>query len=166
MLEVKIKNTKAIQEFGLPVKGSNLSAGYDLKAYLKDGVKEDFLFNSEFVDGKVILHPGGRALIPTGIFTSFDNEEIYECKIRSRSGLALKKGIFVLNSPGCVDLNDYRNEYGVILANFGTEDFIVNHGERIAQATFEKVETVNFEIVEEIDKTNDRGGGFGHSGSR
>lgn len=137
------------------------SAGMDVRADLWE-IKEDFLFGAEVLRPNdtisgIVIHPGGRALIPTGIYTAFNTD--YECQVRPRSGLALKYGIFVLNSPGTID-GDYRNEHGVILANFGTQDFIVRQGDRIGQLVFHKIERIEWEEVEELD-TTDRSGGFG-----
>ena len=106
--------------------------------------------------------PGGRALIPTELYTAIPMG--YEVQVRPRSGLALKHGITVLNTPGTIDA-DYRNGWGVILMNQGTEPFEVRQGDRIAQAVLAKVEQIEWEEVEELDST-DRGlGGFGHTGS-
>ena len=98
-----------------------------------------------------------RALIPTGMFVAIP--EGYEIQVRPRSGLALKKGITVLNTPGTVDA-DYRNEIGVILFNTSDEDFKVEAGDRIAQIVLNKVEQINWVEVDELDET-DRNGGFG-----
>lgn len=102
-----------------------------------------------------------RVLVPTGLYMALP--EGYEAQVRPRSGLALKHGVTVLNTPGTIDA-DYRGEIGVILVNLGQEDFIVRDGERIAQmviAMYEQVEPVN---VETLDKTERGDGGFGHSG--
>lgn len=99
----------------------------------------------------------GRVLVPTGMFVAIP--EGYEIQVRPRSGLALKKGITVLNTPGTVDA-DYRNEIGVILFNTSDEDFPIEAGDRIAQIVLNKVEQINWVEVDELDKT-DRKGGFG-----
>lgn len=141
------------------------SSGMDLRAYLKE-VNKKFLFNAEFDEQKITIHPGGRALIPTGLYSALPFG--LEGQVRPRSGLALKYGITVLNSPGTID-SDYRGDIGVILANFGTEDFIVNNGDRIAQLVitayakvmrFEKVNT-----VEELPTSERMMGGFGSTGN-
>lgn len=106
------------------------------------------------------LDPGARALIPTGLFTAIP--EGYEIQIRPRSGLALKRGLTVCNTPGTVDA-DYRNEIGVILINLGLETVWIEDGERIAQAVLNKVETIEWNIVDKLDTTS-RSGGFGSSG--
>ena len=107
-----------------------------------------------------IVPAHGRTLIPTGMFVAIP--EGYEIQVRPRSGLALKKGITVLNTPGTIDA-DYRNEIGVILFNTTDEDFVVNAGDRIAQIVLAKVEQINWVEVDELDET-DRADGFGHTG--
>ena len=151
----------------LPTYGTVESAGCDLRADMW-GIKEKFLFNAEIIRNKdleiesIEIAPGGRALIPTGLQIALPVG--YEAQVRPRSGLALKNGITVLNTPGTIDA-DYRNGWGVILMNQGTEPFEVRQGDRIAQAVLAKVEQIEWEEVEELDST-DRGlGGFGHTGS-
>ncbi len=107
-----------------------------------------------------IVPAHGRVLIPTGMFVAIP--EGYEIQVRPRSGLALKKGITVLNTPGTIDA-DYRNEIGVILFNTTDEDFVVNAGDRIAQIVLVKVEQINWVEVDELDET-ERTDGFGHTG--
>lgn len=102
----------------------------------------------------------GRVLIPTGMFVAIPKG--YEIQVRPRSGLALKKGITVLNTPGTID-SDYRNEIGIILFNTTDEEFIVNPGDRIAQIVLNKVEQINWIEVDELNET-DRADGFGHTG--
>lgn len=102
----------------------------------------------------------GRVLVPTGMFVAIP--EGYEIQVRPRSGLALKKGITVLNAPGTVDA-DYRNEIGVILFNTSDEDFPIEAGDRIAQIVLNKVEQINWIEVDELNET-DRADGFGHTG--
>ena len=89
--------------------------------------------------------------------------EGYEAQVRPRSGLALKHGITVLNSPGTID-SDYRGEVGVLLINLGDKDFVINDGERIAQMVIAKHETVSFVLTEELDETERGAGGYGHTG--
>ena len=108
----------------------------------------------------VVLKPHGRALVPTGLYIALP--EGYEAQIRPRSGLALKKGITVLNSPGTVDA-DYRNEVGVILFNTTDELIMIEKGDRVAQMVINKVEQLNWVEVEELDET-ERKDGFGHTG--
>jgi dUTP pyrophosphatase len=102
----------------------------------------------------------GRVLVPTGMFVAIPDG--YEIQVRPRSGLALKKGITVLNTPGTVDA-DYRNEIGVILFNTSDEDFSIEAGDRIAQIVLNKVEQINWIEVDKLDET-DRANGFGHTG--
>lgn len=142
------------------------SAGMDLRADLWS-IKEKFLFDSAIVrnmDGTIawiIIKPGGRALIPTGLKMALPKG--YEAQIRPRSGLALKYGVTVLNTPGTIDA-DYRDGVGVILINHGTEPFVVKQGDRIAQMVIAKIEQITWNPVESLEKT-ERGGGFGSTGS-
>lgn len=142
------------------------SSGMDARAYLKE-INKKFLFNAELIGDAVIIHPGGRALIPTGLHTALPMG--LEIQVRARSGMALKNGIAVLNGIGTID-GDYRNDIGVILANFGTEDFRVENGDRIAQLVvcgYAKV--LRFEKVNKIEElpTSERMmGGFGHTGMK
>jgi dUTP pyrophosphatase len=108
------------------------------------------------------LEPGSRALIPTGIFTAIP--EGYEIQVRPRSGLALKKGLSVLNTPGTVDA-DYRAEIGVILINHSKETVWIEDGERIAQLVLNKVEQIEWEIVDSLNET-ERKGGFGSTNNK
>ena len=113
------------------------------------------------IDAAITLKPMERKLIPTGLFMALP--EGYEAQVRPRSGLALKYGITVLNSPGTIDA-DYRGEVGVILINLSQEDFIINDGERIAQMVIARHETADFEQVEVLDDTERGEGGYGHTG--
>lgn len=130
----------------LPQYSTPYSAGMDLRANL---------------EAPIILEPGARALVPTGLFMALP--EGYEAQVRPRSGLALKHGITVLNSPGTIDA-DYRGEVGVILINLGQEAFVINDGERIAQMVIARYEQVKLLSVEKLDETERGEGGFGHSG--
>ena len=130
----------------LPQYATPLSAGMDLRANL---------------DAPVVLRPLERRLIPTGLRIALP--EGYEAQVRPRSGLALKKGITVLNTPGTVDA-DYRGEVGVILINLSQEDFVVEDGERIAQMVIARHEQADFETVEVLDETVRGEGGYGHTG--
>ena len=151
----------------LPQYETPQSAGMDLKADLWS-IQEKFLFGSAIIRNMdntiawIVINPGGRALIPTELYTAIPAG--YEVQVRPRSGLALKSGITVLNTPGTIDA-DYRNGWGVILMNQGTEPFIVKQGDRIAQAVLNKVEQIEWEEVEELDSTERGLGGFGHTGS-
>ena len=131
----------------LPQYATYFSAGMDIRAYLPEG--------------NVVLKPLERALIKTGLFIEL--EEGYEAQIRPRSGLALKKGITVLNSPGTIDA-DYRGEIGVVLVNLSNQDFVVEDGERVAQMVIAKHERVDWEVVEVLSDTVRGDGGFGHTG--
>lgn len=152
----------------LPKYETPQSAGMDLRADLWS-INEKFLFDAHVVRNldntinHIIIEPGGRALIPTELYTAIPAG--YEVQIRPRSGLALKYGVTVLNTPGTIDA-DYRNGWGVILMNNDTSRaFKVYQGDRIAQAVLAKVEQIEWQEVSELDST-DRGlGGFGSTGS-
>lgn len=109
----------------------------------------------------IVLKPGEVQVIPTGLYMAIPDG--YEIQVRSRSGLAAKYGIFCLNSPGTLDA-DWRGNTGVILANFGKNNFVVNPGDRIAQAVLNKIEKIEWEEVSELDTTERGEGGFGHTG--
>ena len=151
----------------LPKYETPQSAGMDLRADLWS-INEKFLFDAHVVRNldntisNIIIEPGGRALIPTELYTAIPAG--YEVQVRPRSGLALKYGVTVLNTPGTIDA-DYRNSWGVILMNHGNKAFEVYQGDRIAQAVLAKVEQIEWQEVSELDST-DRGlGGFGSTGS-
>ena len=133
----------------LPEYETEHSAGMDVRAYLPEG--------------KITLKPLGRALIKTGIQVELPKG--MELGVRSRSGLAYKKGVIVLNAPGTVDA-DYRGDVGVILINLGEEEFVVESGDRIAQFVFAKHETVEFEVSNELESTERGEGGFGSTGNK
>ena len=122
------------------------AAGMDLKADISE---------------PIVLKPGEVQVIPTGLYMAIP--EGYEIQVRSRSGLAAKYGIFCLNSPGTLDA-DWRGNTGVILANFGKNNFVVNPGDRIAQAVLNKIEKIEWNEVAELDETERGEGGFGHTG--
>jgi dUTP pyrophosphatase len=109
----------------------------------------------------IVLKPLARCLVPTGLYIALP--EGYEAQVRPRSGLALKKGITVLNSPGTIDA-DYRGEIGVILINLSAEEFVIEDGERIAQMVIAQYEQAEWEQVETLDDTERGAGGFGHTG--
>ena len=132
----------------LPRYATSQSAGIDLRANLAE---------------PVVLKPMERKLIPTGLFIELP--EGYEAQIRPRSGLALKHGITVLNTPGTIDA-DYRGEIGVILINLSTEDFKIEHGERICQMVIARHEQAEWIQVEELNETERGAGGFGHTGKK
>jgi dUTP pyrophosphatase len=114
------------------------------------------------VEQDVAIAPGGRVLIPTGIAIALP--ENYEAQIRPRSGLAIKHGLTLLNTPGTIDW-DYRGEIKVIVINLGDKEYILQRGERIAQMIFNRVEKAELIEVGELDDTNRGAGGFGHTGS-
>ncbi len=130
----------------LPSYSTLFSAGMDLRANLDD---------------PIVLPPGARVLVPTGLYISIPQG--YEAQIRPRSGLALKKGITLLNTPGTIDA-DYRGEIGIIVINLSQEVFVVNDGERIAQMVIAKYETIEWELCDTLDQTERGTGGFGHTG--
>ena len=132
----------------LPAYETEHSAGMDLRAY---------------TGGPVTLKPLERKLIPTGLFIELPVG--FEAQVRPRSGLAVKHGITVLNSPGTIDA-DYRGEVGVILINLSDTEFTVNDGDRIAQMIISHHEKAELTETEEINNTNRGAGGFGHSGRR
>lgn len=139
------------------------SAGMDLRADLW-GLVEKFLFNAEIVrniDNTIaylVIAPGGRALIPTGLKMALPKG--YEAQVRPRSGLALKNGITVLNTPGTIDA-DYRGDVGVVLMNHGIEPFIVRQGDRIAQMVIAKIEQITWNPVDSLEDSERGDGGFG-----
>lgn len=130
----------------LPASATEQSAGMDMRA---------------FIEEPIVLHPMERKLIHTGLYMALPKG--YEAQVRPRSGLALKHGITVLNSPGTIDA-DYRGELGVVLINLSQEDFVINDGERIAQMVIAKHETAEFIEVQELDDTERGAGGYGHTG--
>ena len=142
-LKIKIINTSGNQ---LPEYATKGSAGLDLKA------------NLEF---PVVLQPFERAMIPTGIYLEIPCG--FEAQVRPRSGLAMNHGITCLNSPGTVD-SDYRGELKVILINLSRQEYIINHGERIAQVVISKVERACWLPVIELQSSERGKGGFGHTG--
>jgi dUTP pyrophosphatase len=136
------------------------SEGLDLPAYATIGAAGMDLLAAILCD-KIIISPGGRALIPTGLSIALPAG--YELQIRPRSGLALKNGIMVANSPGTID-EDYRGEIGIILLNAGNEDFTICRGMRIAQAVLAPVIQVQWVEVDTLDETVRGVGGFGSTG--
>lgn len=130
----------------LPTYATEQSAGVDLRAN---------------IDEPVTMQPLERKLIPTGLFISLPKG--YEAQVRPRSGLAIKKGVTVLNSPGTIDA-DYRGEICVILINLSKEPFVIEDGERIAQMVIARHEQAEWEEVQVLDETERGAGGFGHTG--
>ena len=145
MLKVKVVNKS---KHPLPQYATEGAAGMDLRAN---------------IDEPIVLKPLERKLIPTGLYISLPVG--YEAQVRPRSGLALKHGISVCNTPGTVDA-DYRGQVGVILINLSNEDFVVEDGERIAQMVIAKHERAEWLPVEELDETERGAGGYGHTGSK
>ena len=127
--------------------------------YMTPGASGMDLFAS--LEKEVTLEPGERGLIPTGISVAIP--EGFEGQIRPRSGLAIQKGIGIVNGPGTID-SDYRGEIGILLINFGKESFIIRNGERIAQMVISQVFRATLEELEELPATPRQGGGFGHTG--
>lgn len=143
MVKIKIVNRGRQQ---LPAYATELSAGMDLRAN---------------IDESITLNPMERRIIPTGLYMALPPG--YEAQVRPRSGLAFKHGITVFNSPGTIDA-DYRGEIGVLLVNLSNEPFVITEGERIAQMVIARHEQGQFEVVDELDKTERGEGGYGHTG--
>lgn len=132
----------------MPKYETEQSAGMDLRAYIPNSIE---------------IKPLQRLLIPTGLYMELENG--YEAQIRPRSGLALKNGITVLNSPGTIDA-DYRGEIKVLLVNLSAEDFVINSGERIAQMVITKHDKAQIIVTDNLSDTARGEGGFGHTGSK
>ena len=146
MTILKVKKLENLGDIAVPKYETTGSAGLDLSAAISDDI---------------VIKPGEVALVKTGIAIAL--EKGYEAQIRPRSGLALKKGITVLNSPGTVD-SDYRGEVCAILINHSKVDFVVKRGERIAQMVIAKHEQAKITVVEDLDETARGSGGFGSTG--
>jgi dUTP pyrophosphatase len=144
-MTIKIVNNSP---FPLPAYETSFSAGMDLRASINDAV---------------MLKPLQRALIPTGLFIELPAG--FEAQIRPRSGLAIKHGITLLNSPGTID-SDYRGEIKVIMVNISDETFSIQHGDRIAQMIISKHETIEWDLVKELAVSERGAGGFGHTGKQ
>lgn len=147
VIKVEVKRLPHGAELPLPEYATADSAGLDLLAA---------------VAGDLTIQPGRRALVPTGLAIALPRG--YEAQVRPRSGLALKNGITVLNSPGTVDA-DYRGEVGVILANLGEEPFVVTRGMRIAQMVVAPVTRLAWEVVADLPESARGAGGFGSTGT-
>ncbi len=143
MIDIKIKTFSGA---AIPIYKSAGASGADVSAR---------------IDESIVLKPGETALIPTGI--AIELPEGYEAQIRPRSGLAIKHGITLLNTPGTID-SDYRGEIRVIMTNLGSAEFVITDGMRIAQMVFSRTLRGNFIIVDELGETDRNEGGFGHSG--
>lgn len=144
-MKIQVINTS---RHPLPQYATEQSAGMDLRANL---------------DTPIVLKPMQRCLVPTGLYMALPKG--YEAQVRPRSGLAIKKGIGVLNAPGTIDA-DYRGEIGVILINFSDEEFVIEDGERIAQMVIARHEQPEWEEVEVLEATGRGEGGFGHTGKK
>lgn len=142
-MQIKVVNTG---HQPLPAYATSQSAGMDLRANIEE---------------PIVLGPMQRVLVPTGLHIALPAG--YEAQVRPRSGLALRHGITVLNTPGTIDA-DYRGEVMVLLVNFSAEDFVINDGERIAQMVIARYEQAVFEEVEVLDETERGTGGYGHTG--
>ncbi|OVE82764.1 deoxyuridine 5'-triphosphate nucleotidohydrolase [bacterium K02(2017)] len=146
IMDLKIKRVRDNDDLALPQYQSEAASGMDLLADIKE---------------KVIIKPGQRHLVPTGISIEFPIG--YEAQVRARSGLAIKKGISLVNGPGTIDA-DYRGEIAVILINHGTDDFLISRGDRIAQLVISPVIQANIIEVDTLLTTTRGEGGFGSTG--
>jgi dUTP pyrophosphatase len=135
--------------------------GLPLPAYATDGASG--LDLAAAIHGEIVIEPGARALVPTGLCVAIPPG--FEGQVRGRSGLALRHGLLLPNAPGTID-SDYRGELQVILHNAGREPFVVQRGERIAQLVIAPVARIAWREVEVLDETTRAGGGFGHTGTR
>lgn len=147
-LDLKIKILPGNEDIQLPGYATSGSAGMDLRAAVGE---------------TVVLEPNERALVPTGIIIGLPDG--FEAQVRPRSGLAVKNGIMLVNSPGTID-SDYRGEIKVIMFNSGKDPFEIKRGDRIAQLIISRYERADLKPVDEIDDTSRGGGGFGHTGSK
>jgi len=145
-MRVRIKRLPSARDLPLPSHASPGSAGFDLRAA---------------VDGEVVLQPGERLLVPTGVVLEIPAG--WEGQVRPRSGLALRHGVGVVNAPGTID-SDYRGEVAVILINLGESPFNLRRGDRVAQLVVARVETVEWEEAETLEESGRGDGGFGSTG--
>lgn len=146
IIDIRLTRCDGSHDLPLPAYQTSGSAGMDLLAAVTE---------------PLTLQPGQWRLVPTGLSVSIPHG--YEAQVRPRSGLALKHGISVLNTPGTID-SDYRGEIGVILINLGDREFTVNRGDRIAQMVFSPVTTARVNVVEALETSARGNGGFGHTG--
>lgn len=146
MIRIGIRTLPGNEDLPLPKQMSKGASGFDLYAAVKESLT---------------ISPGKWKLIPTGIALAMPDG--CEAQVRPRSGLALKHGVTVLNTPGTIDA-DYRGEIGVILLNVGDQEYIVRRGERIAQLVFQLIPQVEFQLTDQLDRTSRGSGGFGHTG--
>ena len=145
-MKVRIKRLPAALDLPLPTPASPGSAGFDLRAAVEE---------------EVVIRPGERLLVPTGLVLEIPRG--WEGQVRPRSGLALRHGIGILNAPGTID-SDYRGEIGVILVNLGESPFPVKRGDRIAQLVIARTEAVEWDEAESLEETGRGSGGFGSTG--
>ncbi|MFG1498948.1 dUTP diphosphatase [Halobacteriovorax sp. XZX-3] len=151
VVDLKVKKLEHYDSsFDLPQYETTGAAGADLRAHLEN-------------KDSLVIAPGARVLVPTGL--SFEIPHGYEVQIRPRSGLSFKTDLLVVNSPGTIDC-DYRGEVKIILGNFGKEDFIIKHGERIAQMVMAPVWQARISAVDELSDTERGAGGFGSTGTK
>ena len=146
MIRLRIRRLPAAHDLPLPAAASAGSSGFDLRAAL---------------DGEVVLRPGERLLVPTGLAVEIPAG--WEGQVRPRSGLALRHGIGMVNAPGTID-SDYRGEVAVLLINHGAEPFTLRRGDRIAQLVIARVESVEWEEAEALESSDRGEGGFGSTG--
>ena len=146
-IQLRVKRLENGKDLALPETHTNFAAGVDLSAAIR---------------GNILLKPGERKIIPTGLAIALPTG--FEAQIRPRSGLAIKNGITVLNSPGTID-SDYRGEIGVILINLGDKNFKIEHGMRIAQMIISPVIGINWEEIDILPETNRGNSGFGSTGT-
>lgn len=157
-IDVINKSTNVLPAYAKPG-----DAGMDMMADFSQGINDDFLFGAAYdeIRNVLMIFSGGRALIPTGLYTAVP--EGHELQIRPRSGLALKQGVTVLNTPGTID-SPYRGEIGVILINFSDDVFEVAQGDRIAQAVLNKFDTIEWNKVDVLPESERGLGGYGSTG--
>ncbi len=146
MMEIKIRKKPGFEDFDLPRYMTAAAAGMDLRAAVEEEIK---------------LQPGEIRFIPSGIYIALPDG--FEAQLRPRSGLALRQGLSIVNSPGTVDA-DYRGEIGVIAINLGSEPIAIRRGMRVAQMVIQKVEKADWLEVEELEASTRDSGGFGHTG--
>lgn len=147
-VRVLVRRLDGARDLPVPTKATANASGFDLRAA---------------VDGRVVVPPGGWFLVPTGVAIALPSG--YEAQVRPRSGLALDRGVTMLNSPGTIDA-DYRGEIGVIVVNHGTTPFEVARGDRIAQLVVQAVPRVVLDEADALPPSPRGGGGFGHTGAR
>jgi dUTP pyrophosphatase len=151
--------TKTMESIKVPIKRIKTDRAVLLPQYMTEGASGMDLFAC--IDSDVILQPGERRLIPTGVAVAIP--EGFEGQVRPRSGLAVRHGIGIVNSPGTID-SDYRGEIAVLLINWGGNSFTVRDGDRIAQMIICRISRATWQEIDELPETQRQGGGFGHTG--